>query len=165
MRFHSHFVSATIVSRGANSISYGVALSVTLADSGPPERRIRTAELALAEILEVEKFLSRVGKGTNDLVQLRVDHLDIPILAPLNHEHHQERHRARHCVHDEFPCVRPVRDRPSESPKYTRTVAARNGMIVAGFSGDRGGEAGKGVRGWRRFLVAHCGSSFFHASW
>ena len=97
--FRSRFVIAA-TRAGARSL-----LGSRLFASEPSEARVQPLKLVLAQVFEVQKFITRMGQASNDFIELGVDDICVSILAALNDEHHQERHGTGYGVHNQLPCV------------------------------------------------------------
>src|SRR5690349_10508105 len=52
-----------------------------------------------------KKFVTRLGKTSDDFIELGIDDICVSVLAALNDEHHQEGHGTGDGVHNQLPCI------------------------------------------------------------
>jgi hypothetical protein len=106
------------------------------------DRRVAFAEdleLPVVEILEGNDGVVRAPYRTNDLVQLDVDRIGVPVLRVLDQEHHQERNDRGAGIDDELPRVAETEDGAAYQPQHDETAGEGERKRMPGRSCGRAG--------------------------
>src|SRR5262245_15080120 len=78
--------------------------------------RLDVIELLLRELLEVEERVVRALDGPDQLVELEVHRLAVPVLRVLDEEDHEKGDDRRPRVDGQLPAIAEVEERPRHSP-------------------------------------------------
>src|SRR3954447_7672194 len=72
----------------------------------PPELFLQLAQIFIGKFLEIDQLIPSAFDGANDLVELEVNCLGVPVLSVLDQKYHQESDDRRSGINDELPGIR-----------------------------------------------------------
>ena len=73
-------------------------------------------QLLIRELLNIDHVIAGGHVGADELVQLEMKRLGVPVLRVLNQEHDQKRDDGGSGIDDELPGIRKMEERPADGP-------------------------------------------------
>jgi len=103
-------------------------------------------QVFIGKFFKIDKFISRVFKGADDLIEFQMDRLGIAILSVLDEENHQERDDGCAGVDNKLPRVREMKGGARDRPYHDDEEGDDKSPSAAENLGRSTREEAKGVR-------------------
>jgi hypothetical protein len=99
----------------------------------------------VTQFLNVEHLIACRGRCVDQLVQLEVDRLCIPVLSVLYEEHHEKGDDGCACIDNELPGIGEVEDRAAACPRNDDENRTEEGPLRTEPPGSRSSECAEGI--------------------
>jgi hypothetical protein len=112
----------------------------------PLEFFLELFQVLIGKFLKIDKFISRVSKSADNLIELQMDRLGVAILSVLDEENHQECDDGCAGVDNKLPCVREMKGGARDRPYHDDEEGDDKSPSAAENLGRSTREDAKGVR-------------------